>query len=86
MRFRSGTGVQVTGGWPAPRAGDQACIGRGVSYTLGLTSSSQPVCQGIRAHPRDVMEGYATNQRTPRAEGLARNAVLSSAVARIIEV
>ena len=37
-------GSQVGGRRP-----DQACIGRGVSYTLGLNSSWQPVCQGIHA-------------------------------------
>ena len=36
------TGVQVTSSPPTPRARDQACIGRGVSYDLGLHSSWQP--------------------------------------------
>ena len=35
----------------------EACIGCSVSYTLGLNSSWQPLCQGTRAHPRDVIEG-----------------------------
>ena len=55
-----------------PRARDQACIGRGRSCTLGLNSSCQPRCQGIHSHPRDVMEGLATNQRARRTKGLAQ--------------
>ena len=68
----SRTGVPVTSSWPSPRARDQACIDRGVSYTLGLNVSWQPMCQGIRTHPRDVMEGEPTNRRTPRTEVLAQ--------------
>ena len=55
-----------------PRAKDQACIGHGVSYTLGLSSSWQLACKGIHAHPRYVMEGQSTNQTTPHTEGLAQ--------------
>ena len=43
--------------WPTSKARDQDCIGHGVSYTLGLNSSWQPLCQWIHAHPQDVMEG-----------------------------
>ena len=43
-----------------------------VSYALGFSSSSQPLCQGIHAHPRDATEGQPTNQRTSRTEGSAQ--------------
>ena len=49
--------MRATGSCETPKARDQANIGLGVSYTLGLKSSWQPVCHGTRAHPRDVMKG-----------------------------
>ena len=52
---------RVTGSWPIPRAREQACIGRGVSHTLGLNSSWQVMHQGIHAQsPR--RHGRRTNQ------------------------
>ena len=37
--------VRIPGSCPTPRARDQACIGRGVSYALSLNSSWQPKCR-----------------------------------------
>ena len=46
-----------------PQSKTPACIGRGVSYTLGLPSSWQPVCQVISCSPETSQEGNPTKQR-----------------------
>ena len=60
---------------PTTRARDQTCIGRSVSHTLGLTSSWQPMCQGIRAYPPRSLEGEPTKQRISCTQCLHRIAV-----------
>ena len=69
-----------------PRARHQACIGRGVSYTLGLPSSWQPVCQAISCSPETSQEDNPPNRGRPVRRIWPRPAVLPSTVGRVIEV